>query len=263
MNFLRKGSGPPLLLIHGLGGNRFSFQTILDDLAVHREIIAVDLPGFGDTPRLQSKTSISALADEVTKFLKENDLMGIDAVGSSMGARLVLELARRGGIVGAVVALDPGGFWKGWERHFFYSSIYASIRIVRTLHKALPKITRSAAGRLMLFAQFSAKPSKLSPSVVLDEMKSYVHATAFDELLYELAYGEEQLRAPQGSIKTPLVIVWGRQDHVCFPQQAARAIKKFPDARLHWFEKCGHLPHWDQPKETLTLILNTISNRRG
>lgn len=49
-------------------------------------------------------------------------------------------------------------------------------------------------------------------------MKSYVHATAFDELLYELAFGEGKLGAPEGSIKARLVIAWGRQDHVCFPQ---------------------------------------------
>lgn len=101
MNFLHKGSGRPLLLIHGVGGNRFSFQTILDDLAIRREIIAVELPGFGDTLSLQSKTSISTLADEVTKFLKDNDLIGIDAVGSSMSARLVLELACPRRTVGA------------------------------------------------------------------------------------------------------------------------------------------------------------------
>ena len=45
-----------------------------------------------------------------------------------MGARLVLELARRGGVLGTVVALDPGGFWQGWERHVFFGSIWASIR---------------------------------------------------------------------------------------------------------------------------------------
>jgi len=52
MNYIRRGAGKPLLLIHGLGGSWRSWQTILDSLALERDVIAVDLPGFGDTPSL-------------------------------------------------------------------------------------------------------------------------------------------------------------------------------------------------------------------
>lgn len=69
-----------------------------------------------------------------------------------MGARLVLELARRGGLLGAVVSLDPGGFWRGWERHAFYTSVYASVRLVRLLQPVMPFIIGNAVGRTLLFA---------------------------------------------------------------------------------------------------------------
>jgi len=59
-------------------------------------VIAVDLPGFGETAPLTGRVSIETLADAVTAFLDENGLRDIDTVGSSMGARLALELARRG-----------------------------------------------------------------------------------------------------------------------------------------------------------------------
>jgi pimeloyl-ACP methyl ester carboxylesterase len=52
MHYVRRSTGKPLLLIHGLGGSRRSRQTILDPLAAEREVIAVDLPGHGDTPPL-------------------------------------------------------------------------------------------------------------------------------------------------------------------------------------------------------------------
>ena len=58
----------------------------------------------------------------------------------------------------------------------------------------------------------------------------------------------------------PLVIGWGRIDRVCLPRQAARAQQLFPDARLHWFERCGHFPHWDAPEETARLILDTTAD---
>ena len=127
MYHIRQGHGPPLLLIHGLGGSWRSWSPVLGVLAAEREVIGVDLPGFGETPPLMSEVSIRTLADAMTTFLAEKNLLGVDAVGSSMGARLVLELARRGGVLGSVVALDPGGFWAGWQRHAFYSSIWTSV----------------------------------------------------------------------------------------------------------------------------------------
>lgn len=261
MNYIRRGAGKPLLLIHGIGGSWRSWQTILNDLAETRDVIAVDLPGHGNTPPPEGRVTIATLCDSVTNFINENNLNGIDTVGSSMGARMVLELARRGGgVVGAVVSLDPGGFWQGWQIPFFYHSINSSIKLVRLLQPVMPSITNSKIGRTLLLAQFSARPWQLSPEVVLDEMRSFANSPSFDELLYNLAYGEEQKGASRGFIKAPLVIGWGRSDRVCFPSQAQRAIELFPDARLHWFANCGHFPQWDQRAETVQLILETTSD---
>ncbi len=260
MHHIRRGKGKPLLLIHGLGGSWRSWNPILDDLAAEREVIAVDLPGFGETPPLPGEVSIRTLADAVTDFLNANNLIGVDAVGSSMGARLVLELARRGGVLGAVVSLDPGGFWSGWQRHFFYASIYGSIRLVRLLQPVMPTLTRDTVSRTLLFAQFSARPWRLSSKVTLDEMHSFAESPSFDELLRQLAYGDTQQGVPPNSIKSPLVIGWGRDDRVCFPGQAKRARSLFPDAQLHWFENCGHFPQWDVPQEAIRLILASTNS---
>ncbi len=256
MNYIRRGAGKPLLLIHGLGGSWRSWQTILDDLALERSVIAVDLPGHGDTPPLRGATTISTLSDSVAEFVHENNLTGVDVVGSSMGARIVLELARRGGAVGGVVSLDPGGFWQGWQIPYFYHSINLSIKLVRALQPVMPALTGNVVSRSLLFAQFSARPWHIAPEIALDEMRSFAESPVFDEILYNLAYGEEQKGAPRGSIRHPLIIGWGRRDRVCLPSQSKLALAKFPDARLHWFDHCGHFPHWDAPSETVRLILN-------
>lgn len=252
---IRRGTGRPLLLLHGLGGSSRSWTPILDALATEREVIAVDLPGHGHTPPLAGEASIGTFADAVTAFLATHGLTGIDAVGSSMGARLVLELARRGGVVGAVVSLDPGGFWEGWERTYFGTTIGLSIRLVRALQPVMPFVTGNAFTRSLLLAQFSAHPWRLPPRVVLQEMRDYASAPSFDPLLRSLARGPAQEGVPRGTLRQPTVIVWGRQDRVCLPRQAARAAARFPDARLHWLDDCGHFPHWDQPAATARLIL--------
>ena len=256
MHTVRLGTGKPLVLVHGLGGSWRSWTPVLDLLAARREVIAVDLPGFGATPKLTAGTSIATLADALTAFLAANGLTGVDVVGSSMGARLVLELARRN-VVGAVVSLDPGGFWRGWERRFFGATIAASIRLVRLLQPVMPLITSNPVGRTLLFAQLSARPWNLSPSVTLDEMHSYAASPVFDELLHDLVHGPPQQGAAPGTVRWPIVIGWGRHDRVCLPRQAHRALALFPDARLHWFDACGHFPQWDVPREAAELILQS------
>lgn len=254
--YLRRGTGKPLLLLHGIGSSHRSWNRILDDLAAEREVIALDLPGFGASPPLAGEVSIRTLADAVTRFLQENDLLGIDAVGSSMGARLVLELARRGGVLGAVVSLDPGGFWQGWEIPFFYHSVRISAWLVNRLQPVLPLLTANPISRTLLLAQFSARPWKIPAQVALDELRTFVPTPTFSELLDNLAHGEKQQGAPAGSIQQPLVIGWGRQDLVCLPRQSKRALRLFPDAQLHWFSHSGHFPQLDVPEEATQLILD-------
>lgn len=257
MNHIQHGNGKPLLLIHGLGGSWQSWSPILSRLAEQREIIAIDLPGHGKTPALKKETSIGTLSDAVTEFVHENNLTGIDAVGSSMGGRLVLELVRRGGVLGNVVSLNPGGFWEGYQRHLFYGSIALSIRLVRLLKNILPSLTSNKITRSLLLAQFSAHPWRISPGLAITELKSYIASPVFDELLYNLAYGEKQKGCLPGTIQHSLVIGWGKQDRVCFPGQSIKALELFPDAMIHWFNNCGHFPHWDQPEKTIDLILQS------
>lgn len=257
LRHVRRGAGRPLLLVHGLGGSWQSWSPVLDALAAEREVIAVDLPGHGDTAPLPGEASIASFADAVTGFLTAQGLTGVQAVGSSMGARLVLELARRG-VVGGVVSLDPGGFWQGWERVFFAQSVGLSETLVRALQPVMPFLTGNPVTRTLLLAQFSARPWALPASVALTEMRSFANTPSFQPLLDSLVHGPDQLGIKAGAAPGPIVVGWGRQDRVCLPRQAARLQRAFPDARLHWFDHCGHFPHWDAPAETVRLVLDSL-----
>ncbi|WP_295559896.1 alpha/beta hydrolase [uncultured Sphingomonas sp.] len=104
--------------------------------------------------------TFDSLVGSVERYIAEAALPGVDVIGSSMGARIVLELARRG-LVGNVVALDPGGFWRGWERTFFRTTIGASGRLLRAIRPGLPVLSRNPASRTALLAQLSARLSAL------------------------------------------------------------------------------------------------------
>jgi pimeloyl-ACP methyl ester carboxylesterase len=253
MHQITRGVGKPLLLIHGLGSSNRAWQLILDALAAERSVIAIDLPGHGATPAERDSGTFEGLVGSVERYLAANDLTGIDVVGSSMGARIVLELARRGK-VGNVVALDPGGFWRGWERSFFRTTIGLSARLLRVLRPRLPAISRSAAARTALLAQLSAKPAALPPELVCAELTGITDTPTFDALVHDLATGPEQ-KGPAADPSPRIAIGWGRHDRLCLPRQAARALAAFPSATLHWFDHSGHFPMWDMPRATTALIL--------
>ena len=258
LNYVKVGQGRPLLLLHGLGGTWRSWIPIIGRLAMNREVIAVDLPGFGATPPVIGKVSIGTLADAITEFITTHRLRGVDTVGSSMGGRLALELARRGGgVVGAVVALAPGGFRSPRQRHLFFVLMILSRRLARVLQPILPTLTRNVIGRTVLFAPFSMRPWKLPPEIALEEIQHYAASKSFDEIVHDMAYGLPQQGAPQNTIPNRIVIVWGKWDLICFPSQAKRAVELFPDANLEWIENVGHFPHWDIPEKTAELILSS------
>ena len=253
MNATDSGTGPKVLLVHGLGGSSRSWSTILEPLRAQRTVIAIDLPGHGATPAEHDSGTFDGLVGSVQRYIADNGLSGIDVVGSSMGARIVLELARRGG-VGNVVALDPGGFWRGWERTFFRTTIGLSGRLLRAIRPGLPMLSRNTVARTALLAQLSVRPWALAPEMVAAELASLCATPTFDSLVNDLSSGPEQT-GPAAKSTGRVVIGWGRHDRLCLPRQAARAKAAFPSAELRWFESSGHFPAWDMPEETVAVIL--------
>lgn len=251
----RIGSGPPLVLVHGLGGSWRTWQPVLAGLSAEREVVAVDLPGFaGDSPALPEPT-LAGLDDALQEWLVEESLADTSLVGTSLGARMVLELSRRG--VGRDnVALDPGGFWTDREATVFRTSIAASVALLRRIRPVLPALLGNPAGRTALLAQFSVRPWALDADVVRTELEGYVASPSFDAVLDDLARGPKQAGAPPGAVPGRLTIGWGRRDRVTLARQAARAAAAFPDAELHWFARSGHFPLWDEPEETVRLVLD-------
>ncbi|PIW55579.1 MAG: alpha/beta hydrolase [Sphingomonadales bacterium CG12_big_fil_rev_8_21_14_0_65_65_10] len=249
------GSGRKLLLVHGLGGSWKSWLPVLPALTAHREVIAIDLPGHGESRARPRSGTFSGLADSLESYIVHNQLASIDVAGVSLGGRLVLELARRG-CVGDVVALDPGGFWHGWERTYFKWTLSASLKLLRLLEGQLGALSASRVSRTALLAQLSARPWALSSELVQRELTSFARTPTVGPLIKDLASGPAQ-RGPASSAAGRVTIGWGRKDRLCPPRQAARARAAFPDAAFHWFEESGHYAVWDCPQEAAELVLRS------
>jgi len=251
---VRTGAGRPLVLVPGIGADTGTWRFVLAGLQAEREVVALDLPGFGRTPMLEGEVTFARYADALADHLRREGLDRADLVGSSMGARLVMELARRG-LGRSTVALDPGGFWTTGQVAVFNASLSASVALVRALRPALPALLATPVGRTALLAQLSARPWAVPRDFALHEVRGLADSPGTSPAIRALAKGPLQEGAPAGTLSGRMTVVWGRQDRVTLPSQALRAQELFPDARVEMLDGCGHFPHWDQPARTVALVL--------
>ncbi len=250
-----QGHGQKLLLVHGLGGSWRSWSPILPAISDRRQVILIDLPAHGASPARPDSGTFRGLADSLESYIVQNQLQRVDIAGVSLGGRLVLEMARRG-CVGDVVALDPGGFWRGWERTYFKWTLGSSLKLLRLFEGQLGRLSASPVTRTVLLAQLSARPWALSRQLVERELASFASTPTVAALIKDLASGPAQ-HGPSSSTAGRITIGWGRKDRLCPPRQAARARAAFPQAAFHWFEESGHYSIWDCPQQVVELILRS------
>ena len=106
----RSGEGPALVLLHPLGADRRVWDPVIEQLASQREVIAVDLPGFGESPALAGTPTPAALAGAVSEQLAELGVGRAHVAGNSLGGWVALELALAGH-ARSVTAIAPAGLW--------------------------------------------------------------------------------------------------------------------------------------------------------
>lgn len=257
MHFSTHGHGKPLLLVHGIGSSSRVWRPMLQALASDRTVIAVDLPGHGQSPAQRGDATFAGLVTSLEAFLAAEGLEGVDMVGFSLGGRLVLELARRGR-AGSVVALSPGGFWTGWERTFLQWTLVSSVSALQLVKGILPGLAHNVISRSAVLAQLSARPWSLGGDDVEAELLSFVSTSRFTALARDLAAAPMQ-EGPAAPATPRVTIGWGRHDRLCFPVQAHRAKAAFPGAHLEWFDHSGHYVIWDEPEHALATIRQGIA----
>jgi len=249
--FDRRGSGEPLVLLHGIGSRWQAFAPVLDSLAEQFEVFAVDMPGFGASPAPPGGVpSIAALTDGVQAWMEEQDIGGAHAAGNSTGGGVALELAGRGAVASAT-ALAPIGFWSTQERRWAQTSLRNTRALSRLSRPLAPAIAASALGRTLSLAQYVAKPWQLDPGEVVADIDALLGATAFDDVI---AAFTGYLAPATAADHVPVTIAWGGKDRLLLPRQLERARRRLPRARHVLLPTAGHLMMSDEPAAVAALI---------
>ena len=198
LNHVRRGSGEPLVLIHPLGGELVVWEPVLDLLARERDVIAVDLPGFGGSPPLSNGAppTPQVLARSVGSFMDSIGLERAHVAGNSLGGWVALEVAKAGRAL-SVAGLSTAGLW----RRPLGPRPGADIRrIGRALLPVLPALMRTDRGRELALRSSVGHPERVPPRDAARLVRSYVTAPAFEganaAMRAVVFSGVEQIRAP-------------------------------------------------------------------
>src|SRR5215218_4273748 len=163
LNHVRRGSGPPLVLIHGIGSQWQMWVPVLARLSRERYVVAIDLPGFGESPALPGRPTVEALAAAVGEFLDGLGLGGAPhAAGNSLGGGVALAMARMGAARSACV-LSPAGFGNMREGDYARALLLASRRGAQRLERYAEAVCATAVGRTLGFWHLAARPWRIPP----------------------------------------------------------------------------------------------------
>jgi pimeloyl-ACP methyl ester carboxylesterase len=243
---VRLGSGEPLVLIHGLGGTKSVWRPVVDLLAAEREVVTLDMPGFGAEPELPA--GVEPRAVNLAAAIAERCAgLGLDrphVAGNSLGAWVGLEMGRAG-TAASVTALSPAGLWraplgprKGDTRQW-----------ARRLRPLVAAALRVPATRRRMLATFAAHPERIPAAEGRALVLGWIDASGYDGANRAM---RTHLFDPAGYPEdVPVTIAWGELDRLVGPPKPER---RPAGTRFLVLPGVGHTPTWDDPE----LIAQTL-----
>jgi pimeloyl-ACP methyl ester carboxylesterase len=262
LHYLRAGSGPPLLLLHGLLGGAFCWRLNVDAISRRRTIFAVDLPGLGacDAPR-HLDCSMTAQAQRVLFLLEQLKLENVDVVGSSWGGAIAMFVAAQSRRVRSMVLAAPVNPWSdfGAGRIRFLKGRVggALLRIAWPVSRPVHRIAvermygdprRVPTGTIEGYSSLAMRPGKVHS--VLSTLRGWENDV-------------NALSQAIPRITAPSLLIWGTRDSAVDLRSAERLRRALPASELTLIEGAGHLPFEEAPDQFNRLVLDFVERKRS
>src|SRR6516164_6530267 len=255
--YTRSGAGAPLVLLHGIGLDRRSWDPVVPALARHFDVIAVDLPGFGDsiprTPRPPRQADPRALAEAVAGLLTELGVTTPHLAGNSLGGWVALELAALRPVA-SLTLLSPAGLWKRHTPGYCRVSLQASRWLARHAAGPLSRLVRFQPGRILVLGQTHGHPARLTPGYARAAVQAMGTCPGFEATMAATARRRFLATTPIGA---PVTVAFGSRAVLLLPGQSRHLDQLPPGREAETLPGCGHVPMADDPAAVAALITRT------
>lgn len=262
LSTVQAGTGPALLAIHGLGGTKVSFLPTVAALSADFRVIAVDLPGFGDSDKpLGARYDAAYFAGVIADLLDALELDSAHLVGNSLGGRIALEVAlQHPDRVGRLGLLAPS---LAWRRSRPWVPLLRLTRPELGLVQLAPRPVVEA-----IVHRFVPGADNGWTAAGVDEfMRAYL--TPAGRAAFYAAARQIYLEEPHGdtgfwtrlrTLQPDALFVWGRQDTLV-PLSFARHVREALPEAGHLELNCGHVPQIERPQQTNDALRRFLAGR--
>ena len=257
---MEAGEGPPVLAVHGLGGTKGSFLPTLAALSGGFRVIAMDLPGFGDSDKpVGAAYDPRFFARAVVDLLDALGLERVDLVGNSLGGRVALEVGlRHPERVGHLVLLAPS---LAWRRSRPFAPLLRLVRPELGLVQIAPRtVVEGIVHRLIPGAAdgwTAAGVDEFLRAYLTPAGRAAFYAAA-RHIYLEEPHGEVGFWTRLQSLEPEALFIWGRRDRLV-PLAFARHVAEALPAARHVELGCGHVPQVELPGETHAAIADFLA----
>jgi pimeloyl-ACP methyl ester carboxylesterase len=251
------------LLVHGWSSSWYALSPLLPQLRERYRCIAVDLPGYGESPRLRRRTTIAEYADLLAGLIRQVSEAPVVLVGHSMGGMISLHIALHyPELVERMVLLCPtiSGHLSRWINLLISPVTFLEqFAVANKLSAVLEPHMLSVTDRLMRPASFAER------SGITEETYYHLRADARRpgqgrvraECYHAMLAGD--LRGKLGAIKIPALVVWGMEDNTVPLRDASVVASEWPEADLRVIPNAGHWPQFETPDITQRYVRAFLS----
>ena len=240
--YLEGGQGAPLMLLHGFGANKDNFARVAGLLTKRYRVIIPDLIGFGESSHpADADYSPPAQAGRLRSFTHALGLTGLHIGGNSMGGHIAMTYAALyPGEVKSLWLLDPGGVW---------SAPRSMVRTAVETTGKNPLMVRTEEDFATLLQWVMNKPPFVPRPILNVLARERIANYALEErILREITADSVEPRVT--GLAVPALIVWGSEDRIIHPESAKILNRLMPCSRVILMPKTGHLPMFENPRQS-------------
>jgi pimeloyl-ACP methyl ester carboxylesterase len=248
IHYLEAGTGPVLILLHGLGGDASNWSYNIIPLSQKFHVIVPDQLGFGASDKPFTNYRVATYVAFLDKFLSELKIERASLVGNSLGGWIAASYAlAHPEKVERLVLVDAAGFAP--PKDFDLNSLSG-------LNPSTREGTRALIGLVFYNKQFS---SDLFVDAFLEKRLAAGDGYTIQSLVESIKRGEDFLDNRLARLKQPTLVIWGKEDGLIKLSDGERFQREIPGARLVVYEGCGHVPQLEKAAEFNAEVLKFVS----
>jgi len=243
IHYFDMGSGPVVVLLHGLGSRKEDWLSVLEPMAQKYRLLVPDQIGFGKSDKPLLDYSIQTYVDFLNEFLRQLKVEKASLVGESLGGWIAaLDVVEIGGgahliPVEKLVLVDAAGLKQEQSAPNLNPS---SLQGMRTMMEAV-------------FYDTSWLNDDALRKIFTDKL-AVKDGYTVRSIMGNPALGAERLDDRLGSIKVPTLVVWGKQDKLLPIASGEKYAAGIAGAKLVSFDKCGHVPPIEKTEEFVAAV---------